>query len=84
MLSSDGTCTAVEEVNHNPSYYAHGLLMWGTWALIGLMQIYTNRYWKKNWRWNKIVHAALGFLSMAMVITAGFIALNLGGWTINS
>ena len=84
LLASDGTCTIAEGVNHNPSYYTHGFFMWGTWALIGLLQIYTNRYWRKHWRWNKIVHAILGLFSMALVITAGFIALNLGGWTINS
>lgn len=58
--------------------------MWLSWAVIGLLQIYTNRYWAKNWRWNKKVHAILGFASMALVVTAGFIALKTGGWTINS
>lgn len=58
--------------------------MWLSWAMIGLLQICTNRYWRKNWRWNKKLHAILGFVSMALVVTAGFIALKTGGWTINS
>lgn len=58
--------------------------MWTSWALIGLCQIYTNRYLRHKWQWSKTVHAILGFFAMALVITAGFIALKVGGWTINS
>lgn len=57
--------------------------MWTSWALIGLCQIYTNRYLRHKWRWAKLVHALLGFLAMALVVTAGFLALNAGGWSIN-
>lgn len=30
------------------------------------------------------MHAVLGFFAMALVVTAGFISLKTGGWTINS
>lgn len=30
------------------------------------------------------MHAVLGFFAMALVVTAGFISLKIGGWTINS
>ena len=30
------------------------------------------------------MHAILGFFSLALVVTSGFIGLHLGGWTINS
>ena len=85
MFDSTGlTCTVVEAANHNLQYYIHGIFMWMTWALIGLLQICTNRYWRHKWRWNKIVHAVLGFFAAALIITAGFIAIKIGGWTINS
>ena len=58
--------------------------MWTSWALIGLLQISTNRYLKHHWRWSKIVHSVLGFFAMALVITASLIALKTGGWTIGS
>ena len=65
-------------------YYTHGVFMWTVWVVIALLQIYTNRYWRHYWRWTKTVHAVLGFFSAALVITSGFIALKVGGWTINS
>ena len=58
--------------------------MWLTWVIIGLAQIYTSRYWKHYWRWNKVVHSVLGFFSLALVVTSGFLALNKSKWTINS
>lgn len=83
-LYEDGNCTIVETESHNLPYYIHGAFMWISWALIGALQIYTNRYWRAHWRWNKIVHAMLGFLALILVITSAFIAINIGGWTINS
>ena len=58
--------------------------MWSSWALIGLLQICTNRYWRTNWRWNKVVHALLGLLAMVLVLTAGLITIKLDGWSIRS
>ena len=54
------------------------------WTLIGLIQVYLNRYMKHKWRWNKLVHGILGILSMAMVIAAGVLSLNASDWKINS
>ena len=64
-----------KEVNNKPQYYTHGVFMWTSWALIGLLQISTNRYLKHHWRWSKIVHSVLGFFAMALVVTASGIAL---------
>ena len=58
--------------------------MWTTWVIISLVQMYTTRYWKHYWRWNKLIHSILGFFSLALVTTAGFLALKTGDWTINS
>ena len=58
--------------------------MWTTWALIGLLQIYMNRYLRHYWKWSKTVHAVLGFFAGALMLTAGLIALKVGNWTINS
>ena len=57
--------------------------MWFSWTVIGLCQIYTNRYLRHKWRWSKITHAILGFFAAALTITAGLIALKLGGWSFN-
>mmetsp|Transcript_16312 Transcript_16312/g.20666 ORF Transcript_16312/g.20666 Transcript_16312/m.20666 type:complete len:119 (-) Transcript_16312:1508-1864(-) len=58
--------------------------MWISWALIGLLQISTNRYWRDSWRWNKIVHAILGFSAFVLVLTAGLLSLGHKDWTLNS
>ena len=49
--------------------------MWFTWVVIGLSQIYLNRYMKDNWRWNKLLHAILGMFAMALTITAAMLAM---------
>ena len=49
--------------------------MWVSWAVIGLLQIFTNRYWSYKWKWNRLMHMYLGFFSSALIITAGFLAL---------
>ena len=59
-------------------------MMWFAWTIIGLAQVYLNRYMKHKWRWNKLVHGILGIFSMALVIAAGVLSLNASGWKINS
>lgn len=49
--------------------------MWTAWVVISLNQIYTNRYFAVKWRWNKIVHAILGAISMVLTIIGGLLAL---------
>lgn len=56
--------------------------MWSTWVVIGLSQIYLNRYMKDNWRWNKLLHAILGMFAMALTITAAMLAMQTGGWVL--
>ena len=50
-LSSDGSSTGGGG-NHNLWYYIHGGLMWTSWTLIGLAQIYTNRYMKHYYKYH--------------------------------
>ena len=83
-FSSDGTCVAKKAPTNHLWIIIHGAFMGVAWTLIGLLQICTNRYWRTNWRWNKVVHAILGFFALALTLTAGFIALKKGGWNINS
>lgn len=85
LLSPKGTCKYVDVTKDNSKYYeAHGLMMWFAWTIIGLAQVYLNRYMKHKWRWNKLVHGILGIFSMALVIAAGVLSLNASGWKINS
>jgi len=65
------------------SFYSyHGFVMWGAWTLVGLLQLYTNRYWKHFWRWRQILHSIAGTLSLLLVIIFGFIALSKQNWKI--
>jgi len=56
--------------------------MWFSWAFIGLSQIYLNRYLRHKWRYSKVLHSVLGFFALALTITAAFIAIKIGGWTV--
>jgi len=64
-------------------YYVHGAFMWIGWTVIGMLQIWTNRYMRAHWRWNKVVHSILGFAALALILTSGFVALQAHGWRIN-
>ena len=65
------------------SFYAyHGFVMWGAWTLVGLLQLYTNRYWKHFWRWRQTLHSIAGLLSLVLVIIFGLIALSKADWKI--
>ena len=81
-LNSDGTCVS-SLGDHDAQYLTHGIFMWFSWAVIGLSQIFTNRYLRHKWRWSKITHSILGFFSAALIITAGLIALKMSGWTVS-
>ena len=75
LFSSDGTCSQQVMETSNIVYYVHGAFMWISWALIGLLQISTIRYYSTHWKWNKIVHLILGVFSTVLMITAGLLAL---------
>jgi Cytochrome b5-like Heme/Steroid binding domain/Eukaryotic cytochrome b561 len=47
----------------------HGLLMWASWSLLGLVQIITNRYLRHKFKWSKRIHMISGSLLCASVIT---------------
>ena len=63
---------------------AHGILLWITWTLFSLIQVYLTRYLKHRWRWNKVVHTILGTLSLAVLIAAGFLSLNAKDFKVSS
>lgn len=83
-FNSNGLCETVKVNPNTPKWIVHGVFMWVGWAVIGLLQICTNRYWRAQWRWNKVVHAILGFASLLLTLVAGFIGLVLSKWQINS
>ena len=75
LFSPVGTCEYYDSsnnINYDLIYEFHGVFMWATWVVIGLVQIFTTRYWKHYWRWNKLVHSILGILSLGLVTTAAF------------
>lgn len=48
----------------------HGLLMWISWSLLGLIQLSSTRYLKHKYSWNKTLHAISGFLLTCTVVTS--------------
>lgn len=58
--------------------------MWGAWTLIGLVQIYTNRYMKHFWKVRHYIHSVTGFLIFAITVVSGLLTIRKLGWTIAS
>lgn len=61
-------------------YNFHGWSMWISWALIGLMQIVSNRYMKKYWRVAMYVHILGGLIIEGFTLTSFYLMFNNFGW----
>ena len=63
--------TSVYPVSNHLLYY-HGWLMWTAWALLGYLQIVSNRYLKSFWWLHMWIHRISGtlilILSYAMIL----------------
>ena len=72
------SCNGVKD-----NFYAyHGIVMWSCWTIIGLLQIYTNRYLKHFWRCRHALHSIAGTISVLLVSASALFALKKNDWTI--
>ena len=84
-ISSDGSSSGGDTGgNHDLWYYIHGGLMWTSWTLIGVGQIYTNRYLKHYYTKHQLLHSIFGCMTLVFTTTAACIAFNLSGWAIST
>ena len=60
----------------NEDWIKHGINMWVCWTIIGLLQIYTNRYMMHKWKWRGTLHNTLGSIASVMVIFSSIMAMN--------
>lgn len=84
-LAVDGTCStsaaAGPSKTPNKHFQCHGYMMWISWTLISMLQLWTNRYWVHHWKWRQPLHSVLGILAGILSLIAGIIAIkNTGGW----
>ena len=84
-LFEDGTCLGggggdEGGDDHNGKFIAHGYIMWFSWCLISIMQIFTNRYLRHKWKWRQLLHSVLGFISLLLFGTGTLIAFQASGW----
>ena len=56
--------------------------MWGCWTIIGLLQIYTNRYLKHYWRCHRTLHYITGTLAVLIITGSALFALSKNDWKI--
>lgn len=65
------------------TFYAyHGIVMWSCWTVVGLLQIYTNRYLKHFWKWRHTLHYVAGTISVLLISASALFALSKNDWTI--
>ena len=51
----------------------HGIMMWMSWTLFGLVQIVTNRYFVHRYAWRQSIHTLSGFILMSTVGSGVFL-----------
>ena len=63
-------------------YVWHGFIMWGCWTIIGLLQIYSNRYLRSYWRCHRTLHYITGTLAVLVITASALFALSKNNWKI--
>ena len=58
----------------------HGLTMWISWSVLGLLQLASARYLKAQYSWYKTVHAIIGILLCLTIIMSFFVILGAEQW----
>ena len=58
----------LSELRRNSDYEEHGLWLWCSWFIVGMLLLVTKRYTKKFWHINHYLHAALGYFVCAVTI----------------
>ena len=59
-------------------------MQWSCWTIVGLLQIYTNRYLAHLWKWKSLLHNIAGFLASFMCIFSTYMATKENGFTLFS
>lgn len=67
-------------------YALHGFMMWAAWGVLGLVQLFTNRYLKggNGWRYTMWVHRISGTLTLVITWTMAMLALKRSGWRVEA
>jgi hypothetical protein len=73
-LLAGGGCTFDTVEQTFKTAKTHGIVMWFTWTLVGVAQIWTGRYLVHWWRWRQFVHSTLGGL-MGVLTIAGVVLI---------
>jgi len=48
----------------------HGIFMWVSWTILGLVQICTNRYFVHKYAWRQMIHTLSGLILCGTVLSA--------------
>ena len=64
-----------DKVLVNEDWVKHGIVMWASWTIVGLLQIYTNRYMMHQWKWRGILHNIAGSIASFMVMFSSIMAM---------
>lgn len=80
LPSSGGCALGAAVVVKYPSATLHGVLMWFAWSVLGVAQVYTNRYMKHFWRFRQAIHTTLGVLSGCVTLAGTIIVLSWLDW----
>jgi hypothetical protein len=84
-LLSDGSCTfgggKVILPGHRVSTL-HGIALTLAWTVLSLVQLYTGRYGKHNWRNRHMWHSLSGILAGVLTLFGFIIMMNYVGWAL--
>jgi hypothetical protein len=56
--------------------------MWSAWGIFGMIQLLTNRYLKRYWKYVMWVHRIAGTLILLITMVLGIYTIGHGGWEV--
>lgn len=89
-INSDGTARSGRKLglpgmdmgDSTPWLNAHGLMMWGSWTILGMVQIITNRYMKHHFKYRQLIHGISGFCMLLLTLLSYIIVFKMNDWHI--
>jgi hypothetical protein len=83
IVRGDGAVVLSNDVPFD-FFELHGFMMWSAWGVLGLVQLFTNRYLKLGigWKYTMWVHRIAGTLTLLITWIFAMLALRRKGWEV--
>jgi hypothetical protein len=80
VIGANGVIKATSDFD---IYLGHGILMWLAWGVFGFVQILSNRYLRKHWKYAMLTHRISATLILLISISSSIFVIQNNGWKLD-